>query len=551
MKNKIISLSLVAALFIQNVNALDFESTGTSGGSWTDPTSNLTYKSFGNKRYSLKNSTQSYAPWFKGNPPTLKAGCNGISLKGGFIAFMDLEEIGDQLQQAMKSAGMGVIVVLLQTLPSIGKSFENVQKLVRKIQQLQQNMCQITTSKLKNTFGLADTKKDLENDLQDMLGVNYLSSKMKGASDWLDNAMDATNCSSGDTTCEKDVQNKLFKSLFGKKNIYEDLTIGLSIETGKKLSSATGANEKIYIDSLKNLIVDNKFAGNSVNLSLVQLDYMKLKFAIFGILVADRTTSFTSHLDPNDSTKLDKTRLLKYIAENKKQLPISTKITWLAPQNKTKKVVDFITGGEDLSSTNANDITIPGNVNVVQAKYCPESNKNGGCEVKYVAFNYLEPNPSSTTTIKVEWNGIYRNTFKTIMNLIDDKNFEAPTTTEGMFVPNGGKFLKILKSAPNKKKEFIQFYADILSRANVYYALRQLINEVRNEAIQLEITDKKNEAVVNEYLKQIDKKTLEIEKALKEYTAETYRIQDLQQIFNNLDMDIRKEKAQNKRFRGN
>lgn len=59
MKTKIISFSLVCALFIgqTNLTALEFDSSSTAGGSWTDSSSGMTYNSFGKKTYSFKKRT--------------------------------------------------------------------------------------------------------------------------------------------------------------------------------------------------------------------------------------------------------------------------------------------------------------------------------------------------------------------------------------------------------------------------------------------------------------------------------------------------------------
>lgn len=56
MRSKIISMFLVAVLFVgqSNLWALQFESTSTSGGSWTDDNTGMTYNSYGKKLILLK-----------------------------------------------------------------------------------------------------------------------------------------------------------------------------------------------------------------------------------------------------------------------------------------------------------------------------------------------------------------------------------------------------------------------------------------------------------------------------------------------------------------
>ena len=110
MKNRIITLSLVTSLLVSSINAesLLLEQTGsTSSSSWKDPASGITYQNFGSVNFKFKKNVTSFAPWAKFRAPSIKAGCGGVSLDAGFAAFLDLEAIGKQLEQATASVGMG------------------------------------------------------------------------------------------------------------------------------------------------------------------------------------------------------------------------------------------------------------------------------------------------------------------------------------------------------------------------------------------------------------------------------------------------------------
>jgi len=180
MKNRIISLSLVATLSLNTtLSALPLTGTGydvgggftttTNGASeWKDPLTGMNYYNFGSKHFKFNSATKRYVAWAKVRPPSVNAGCGGVSLDGGFAAFLDLEEIGKQLETAISSVGMGVIVALLQTMPSLAKAFEDVQKLVRKIQQLLQNSCQMTSQYLSNNQTLKDAKDGMESTVMEL-----------------------------------------------------------------------------------------------------------------------------------------------------------------------------------------------------------------------------------------------------------------------------------------------------------------------------------------------------------------------------------------------
>jgi len=539
MKNKIISMLLITSMFLQMVQASSvsdaFDTATTSGGSWTDDNSGMTYHSYGKKTYSFKKRTTQFTPWFKGRPPGIKAGCGGISLDGGFTAFLSLDEIGKQLETAIASVGMGVIVVLVQTLPSIGKAFEDIQKLVRKIQSMLQNACQLTVAALSKNDTLASAKKGMQEDVDDFLGNNALSKKMQGAATWLDDAMKAANCPDGDDNCYAKLQSEFFQSMgkdSSKSSVYVNKCLTGDKKTCAKVDTATGEDSKVTFGTLKEMIVDGKIGDKTVAIEDIDKSMMKLKYAIFGMLVVDESNGYTSIID--DDGLIKKEIALQFMATDDTNPPVSLELDWVQPKNKISNVLEFLTGGKDLNDTTIKKMYIPGNVRYVSAKFCPKAKKDGGCESKLVSVQYLEEiKDSSIDDIELTWEGLYINTYKTIMHRLNSKNV-APTTPIGVFVPQGEQYIKLIKShSRGKNSVAAQYYADVLARTNVIFAVKNLILEIQQDAMQLKPTGN-NATVIKQYLLNANMIVKDLQKQLVEYPGDVVYLDHLQSIFDGL-----------------
>jgi len=540
MRSKIISMFLVAILFVgqSNLLALQFESTSTSGGSWTDDNTGMTYNSYGKKTYSFKKRTNQFTPWFKGRPPSIKAGCGGISLDGGFTAFLNLEEIGKQLEMAISSVGMGVIVVLVQTLPSVGKAFEDVQKLVRKIQQMLQNACQLTVAALSKNDTIASAKKGMQDEVDDFLGNNALANSMQGAATWLDDAMRAANCPDNDSNCYRNLNSKMFKAMGNDtvgKNIFNSVCTIQDSKACKKLDEKGGENTKIQKDSFTNFISDGKFKNFSLGFEDIDLSMMKLKYSIFGILAVEESVSLTSIADADGN--INKEIGMKILASNDSLSPVALKLNWIKPKNTYKDILEFLTGGTDINATESRKLVIPANLNVVQAKFCPQSKKDSDkCESKLVSIQYLEETATSTDDIEFTWEGLYQNTYKTIMHHVNPNN-PSPSTPIGVFVPQGSYYVKLIKEFSGAKNSLdIQYYADMLARTNVIYAIKYLILEIKQDAMEISMSDNEQNAnAIGQYLDNVQNVVTELESQLVEYPGDVVYLDHLKNIFLELE----------------
>lgn len=184
-ERKIISFSLAMYLMVsagaQPLLASDWfdgYQTGSSPRQWTDGGGGR-YLYGGDMTYRFKRTT-TFKPVFEARPPGIKAGCNGVSISGGFIHFLGLDEIKEQLQSAGQGAMMGVVVGIVYSLPGIADAFDKVQKYVRLLQQILSQSCQMTSQLTKQWID--QQRKDANNDIDKLGYENIVGDVFNGLS---------------------------------------------------------------------------------------------------------------------------------------------------------------------------------------------------------------------------------------------------------------------------------------------------------------------------------------------------------------------------------
>lgn len=97
---------------------------------------------FGGASLSMRFDT-TQPPLVTFSPPSLRASCSGLDFNSGLISILNLDMIQDLLEQSGSSLAWGLLIGLAYSLPTVKNVFETVQKIVRYIQQLQGNACEI------------------------------------------------------------------------------------------------------------------------------------------------------------------------------------------------------------------------------------------------------------------------------------------------------------------------------------------------------------------------------------------------------------------------
>jgi len=128
-----------ASASIISANSADF-------GSYAFPTvkkmpSGLDYAIGGN--YFMRIGGIKHArPLLGVTPPKVSVGCGGLSFRGMFLAFLGLDDLSTMLSDAGTTVAWGIMLGLVESLPSISQTLEQIQAFVRRIQNLISRACQ-------------------------------------------------------------------------------------------------------------------------------------------------------------------------------------------------------------------------------------------------------------------------------------------------------------------------------------------------------------------------------------------------------------------------
>ncbi|MFA6195349.1 MAG: conjugal transfer protein TraH [Sulfurimonas sp.] len=138
-----LSLLLITPSILQATSLGDIVmSTNTSAGTWSDPLGGGTYMYGGDFKMKLK-TTSSVAPILQFKLPSASVGCSGISISGGFLAFLGLDKLQDALSDAGSSLMFGIILGMEFTLPAVSAVFAKIRAWANALQGLLQNGCNI------------------------------------------------------------------------------------------------------------------------------------------------------------------------------------------------------------------------------------------------------------------------------------------------------------------------------------------------------------------------------------------------------------------------
>lgn len=85
----IVSFLVSISLIISQLSAYNLgniiSQSETKASKWTSPTTGATYYYSGSYEFTF-NANKNFTPWFNGAVPSFQMGCNGFSIKGGFMS---------------------------------------------------------------------------------------------------------------------------------------------------------------------------------------------------------------------------------------------------------------------------------------------------------------------------------------------------------------------------------------------------------------------------------------------------------------------------------
>ena len=488
MKNNVIAIILVSILSINVFASASLSSVASETyppNSWIDPLSGTTYLSGGQAHFAFNPGVAYDSPWLQIQPPSLKAGCGGISLSAGFAGFLDLQQIGNELQGAISSVGMGVLVALLQTLPTIGNAFKAIEKIVRKIQQLLANACQLTVKAIdshiinnpNSLYGKA--KKKLRSDLASSGGASWMSTLQKGyqsitkySSNFLGNSSNYTtakNSAAGTIGLTSD--SKYYAMFPSEKAVLSNFITSKhygvhmgSLSTWFDKGSIAGIGEEPGVSTKTQDITGANFPVDTLPTAI------KLKMALFGYFYVDQGTirNILAYTKAADPAKLLAQKMASNTVAN-----TAPAIKYQAPvQNPLSNIIKFFNGS--LTASSVQSLKYPSNIQVLLYVYPAGTAAN--TYTAGFACNTLPLNQSIKFDTITNNMNIAQDTRATLLNLLNPTKYPAPKNPIGDYIPNGYTYLNIISNyaAPADYPVLV----NILAGVNARFALEQLVSQI-------------------------------------------------------------------------
>lgn len=234
MFKKIVISVIVSSLLVQASNPLDLDNNfinTTNSATWKDPSSGITYYAGPNLEYRFANTSRNNAPWLQVQAPSISVGCNGLSIKGGFMALIGLNDIKDQLTDAGASFAWGVMMVVVQTLPGVGEVFTKIQNWARQIQSLLANACQAGQNWAKDSK-LVESINSAKSSIAESEGAKGLMEAVQSIDTFFDK-IEGLGQSESESLASKTATDKM--TALGSGVSMFTMTMGQSVTSGCKL----------------------------------------------------------------------------------------------------------------------------------------------------------------------------------------------------------------------------------------------------------------------------------------------------------------------------
>lgn len=161
-------------------NFLDNGSAGMNFANVTSPDAGEGGYFGGSVEFRFDTSQMVYEPWLDFNPPSFKMGCNGFSLDGGFADMLGIQDITQQLGNATGALMYGLLIGLVNSVPSIEHVFSKIKEVISEVQATLRNACNFgknwSKDKIANT-GFGNTMASFQK------GIDTLDSSLNDTID--------------------------------------------------------------------------------------------------------------------------------------------------------------------------------------------------------------------------------------------------------------------------------------------------------------------------------------------------------------------------------
>lgn len=450
MKKKFIAISLVACLSLNATNLNEYiTSYKSSAGSWVSPTTGMKYHYGGSYEFTFKGGNK-FQPWVTGSDPELKIGCNGISLKGGFVGLLGLNELKEQIKDAGQSLAWGAFISLQYAVPGLFQVFTKIREWAASIQNMLQNACNIGKALASGNPSVNKIKTTID-DYTQSEGINTTLGTGMGGFSEVKKKIDAiSNCSgmatgidpvTGESAYLKCVKNNGAISK-NTQNKGASEKVASAQLLNKFIAPPAKPTNQLYVDKLSGSLstgkIDTFVIANATQIAETA-STLKLLRVFFGDLTIEKDSYKSVYADNTEANtgnkafekgvySLDfervKKRLEKAASDN--NIP-DDKIMY-------KLIKPVISSPESAAKALLYGISANTNDKNCGDGYCRIDDATiffsdfGDNENRAIQIGIVGDNSSSTSdTLKLDWSGAYNESMKSIRKKVRDLTGVDPT----------------------------------------------------------------------------------------------------------------------------
>lgn len=584
---KIIAISLVACMSLNATNLGDYiTSYKSSAGSWTSPTTGMKYHYGGSYEFTFKGGNK-YQPWITGSDPEIKIGCNGISLKGGFVGLLGLNELKDQIKDAGQSLAWGAFISLQYAVPGLFQVFTKIREWAATIQNMLQNACNIgkalatsspAMNKLKNTIDNYTQSEGTETTLSTWMGgINEVKKKIDAISNCsgMATGVDPVTGESAYLKCVKE-NGAISKNT---QNSGASEKVASAQLLNKFIAPPAKPTNKLYVDKLSSTLatgkIDTFVIANASQIGETS-STLKLLRVFFGDLTIEKESYksvYADNTEANEGNKAFEKGVYSLDFERVKNRLEKAATDNNVPDEKImyKLVKPVITSPESAAKALLYGITSNTNDKNCGEGFCRIDDATiffsdfGDNEKRVVQIGIVGDNSATTNdALKLNWTGAYNESMKSIRKRVKDLTGVNPTwktvydatgtidssnisTAVPLLVPNIERHIETIAKIEKLSKSETGLTAHlktVLAQQNSILIARSLFTMIEGKIIDADLMGGSLEGLsaFSEHIRQVAEKVqIEIDKV--DQTNKDMKL--VNDLFLQIEDDLQNNKVRN------
>jgi len=577
----IFSLSASSLFATSLTSAVNVSEVSTNFGTWDSPRTGSRYFYGGSYTFAFKGIGR-YQPFFQGEAPKLEKGCNGLSLRGGFVALLGIDEIKFLLKNAGATLAWGLMMGLEYSMPALSSVFNKLRAFAREVQKLLANACNLGKLLTKNT----ETGKKAQKALDGSIGK--MTSQIDDLFSKLNNGLEGTtDILKGWNEDIKDGCAGLTADALAKCRNKGPLQVGDAIERiaanasafqqslGTSGVTSSPTTNKLYISNMKDFFDTGKIGDKILIADANQRDEIKTTNLLLRLIFGDYVTptaegtgiSILGNMLENfptppttgsysiDGTKLTDFTLAAANGNIEDALSIRGRLPAVieSPEAAAKAILYGI------KTSTAEGTCFDGYCEIENSMiYYLDFAKDADGKQRVNAVGALDI--SNSAPMRLEWDGAYLESLRKIRSLIQTKTGYAPTfkgTGEAsvstsssisipLLLPNIDQYLKtivIIEKKAGRETAYSASLKSILAFNNGYFYAKSLVDMI--VGLTMDAMGSKNSSTdideMSDYIQQIFEKRDAINKKIKEEMDNQINYTDLIEMFREIEKTLRKE----------